>query len=449
MIVMKFGGTSVGGVSQIKRVASIVENNKRDNKCKPVIAVSAIAGVTDKLLNLIENALKGDISKLKEIEKLHHDILHGLDLELTLIDDLLYELSTLTKGIALVKECSLRTKDAIASFGERMSSRIVAAYLNKTAPAKSYTGWEIGIVTDNNYTEAEILDETYDNIKQKLESLNHIPVITGFIAKSKEGEITTLGRGGSDYTAAIVGAAIFASEIQIWTDVDGIMTCDPRVVKDAVTIPKISFVEAAELAYFGAKVLHPKTIIPAMIKNIPVRIKNTHNQTHPGTLILKEIPRQQHPFKAIAFRKNVAFIRLSSSRMLNACGFMARIFEVFKEHDVSVDMVTTSEVTVSITVEEDKKSNLEKVLHKLEKYGSVDVKYKRAIICIVGQDMKYHPECCGKIFSIIGNEKVSIELISQGASQVNISIVVKEDYANNLVNLLNEKLICSNDGICK
>ena len=328
MIVMKFGGTSVGSAERMKVVLDIVKD--RLDK-KPVVVSSAVGGVTDKLIDGAKKALEGEII-MDEIREKHMTIIKDLGLPEDVVDKQLEELKELFHVISETKEYTKKIYDTLVSFGERMSTRMLEAYFNKEGiKAKQYDAFDIGFVTDDNHGDAEILEETYRNIKINLTDFDSVPIVTGFIAKTKEGEITTLGRGGSDYTAAIIGSAIDADEIQIWTDVNGVMTTDPRIVNSAKTIPKLSFAEASELAFFGAKVLHPKTIIPAVDKNIPVKVLNTHEPDNAGSVILNDCGECSTTIKAIACKKNVTLINLTSTRMLNAHGFLAKVFEVFSK----------------------------------------------------------------------------------------------------------------------
>ena len=274
MIVMKFGGSSVGDADRIKNVSDIVKSRLDQ---KPVVVCSAVKGVTDKLIDTAEKAAKGeDVSKeLEEIKKRHHDILKDLELDETLVDSQLDEFFKVVDKIFVMKNMNPELLDEVQSFGERCSIRLVAAYLNKIGiKAEAKDAYDVGMITNPDYGKAEPLPDAEEKIKEEIEKVDGVPVVTGFIGKDSSGHITTLGRGGSDYTAGIIGAALGAT-VEIWTDVNGIMSTDPRVVPEAKTIPNISFNEASELAYFGARVLHPKTIWPAVKKNVPVKVLNS------------------------------------------------------------------------------------------------------------------------------------------------------------------------------
>lgn len=436
-IIMKFGGTSVGSPESISNVLKIVKSRLKKD---PIVVVSAVSKVTDMLLGKARDSEKGS-QDTSGIEKRHYEIMEKLGVDKSVIDD---ELRGLRETFAKIAKEGLnrRMLDLVASFGERMSSKIVAAYLsNNGIKARALFSYDIGFVTDSNFTDAGLDDATYENLKKNvlLNERGIVNVITGFIAKDRKGSVTTLGRGGSDFTAAIIGAAVDAEMVEIWTDVDGIMSADPRIVKNPVSIDEVSFSEAAELAYFGAKVLHPKTMLPAMDKNIPVAVLNTHNPDHKGTIIRKRLAKNGSVFKAISSKKNITTIRIVSSRMLGSYGFMARLFQLFNRYKIAVDVISTSEVSVSITVEG--KENINYLIEELEKIGKVDVHKDRAIVCVVGRGMRDRPGAAGKIFTVCGNEGINVEMISKGASQVNISFVVKNEDADKAVIALHRELI--------
>jgi aspartate kinase len=433
MIVMKFGGTSVGSAKRIKAVANIIKQNLNR---EPLVVVSAVGGVTDRLIEAADKALNGSCN-ISEIQEKHSKILSELNLSEDLVKNELKELNKLLNNISVVKEVTTETLDHVTSFGERMSSKILAAYLNNlNVKAEAHNAYYLGLVTNDIYVDAQPLPVTEENLRKNLNNRNAVPVIT----KNKAGNITTLGRGGSDYTASIVGTALDVEEIQIWTDVDGIMTADPKIVKDAKTIDKISFNEASELAYFGAKVLHPRTILPAMEKNIPVRILNTYNPSGKGTLILKEANKSEQIVKAIAFKKNINLIGICSTRMLMAHGFLARLFKIFDKYKVVVDMIATSEVSVSVTV--DKDENLDNVVKELENIAKVKLEKNKAIVCVVGEGMRHTKGVAGKLFATLGNKGINIEMISQGASEINIGFIVGNEYVEKAVQVLHREFFC-------
>ncbi len=435
MIVMKFGGTSLGNAQRIANVSMII---KEAIYKKPIIVVSAIARVTDSLIALAEESAQGRGDEaLAKIKKFHEGIINELHLSSSLLEKEFEELAFLMNKTKHEKELTTKTLDHFQSYGERLSSKIVSAELNKIGlKAKAFSSWDIGLLTTPDYGNAEPIEESYILIKKALSLTNFVPIITGFIGKTKTGEITTLGRGGSDYSAAIIGNAIDAEEIQIWTDVDGILSTDPKIIPQAKIIPEVSFAEASELAYFGAKVLHPKTILPAMQKNIPVRVLNSFNPDKKGTLILKNPTSQIFKIKAIAVKKNITLIDIESSRMLGAYGFLARIFSIFNKYKKSVDVLATSEVSVSLTI--DNQTHLEEIQEELAKIGRVNIYHEQAIICIVGEGMREALEVPGKTFTLLAKNKIRIDLISQGASQVNITFLVEEKDVERALQLLHK-----------
>jgi aspartate kinase len=293
-------------------------------------------------------------------------------------------------------------------------------------------------MTDDEHGAANpIWNETERIIQLELHSLvNHgeIPVMGGFIAASRSGETTTLGRGGSDYSAALVGAALRAREIQIWTDVTGVLTTDPRLVPEAYTLPILSYEEAAELAYFGAKVLHPKTIQPAVDFSIPVRVCNSHQPAERGTMILSESPETENKIKSIAYKKGITILRITSARMLGSYGFMSALFQVFERHRTVIDVISTSEVSLALTI--DNTHSLENVVRDLERLGKVEVEENNAVICIVGEGLRNTPGLAAKIFSNLSD--INISLISHGASGVNVTFVVKEEFLPEVVKRLHK-----------
>ena len=436
MIVMKFGGSSVGSAERIKAVKEIVKS--RLSK-KPVVVVSAVKGVTDELLDSADRALNGD-TNIEEIKEKHKTILRDLGLNGSLVDKELKELQELLDKISAVKELTPETIDHISSFGERMSSKIIAEYMKKeNIQAEAFNAYDIGLITDSNFGNAEPLECSYAKINSNLSKTEAVPIITGFIGKTKDGRITTLGRGGSDYSATIMGIALHADEIEIWTDVNGILTSDPRVVSNVRTIPKVSFAEASELAYFGAKVLHPKTIYPAMKKDIPVKVLNTYEPENNGTTIVKDVEKAGTVFTAIAFKKNLSTVRIVSSRMLLAHGFLAKIFEIFDKNEIPIDVVSTSEVSVSMSTDNPK--NLDKAIKELEHIGKVTSRKDRAIVCVVGNGMADTPGISGRIFTVCGNLGVNVEMISQGASEINVSFIIKNEDVERTIKALHEELI--------
>ncbi len=421
MIVMKFGGTSVGNAERIENTVNIIKSNLRK---KPVVVVSAVARITDALIRLANESVIGKGEDIFDIIKnTHLEIIEKLKLEKSLLNEDFKELSELMNKTMSSKNLDAKTLDYFQSFGERMSSKIVAAQLNNVKiKAKSFNSWDLGFLTTNDFGNAEPLDSSYTNLRNKIKKISFVPVVTGFVGKTENGDLTTLGRGGSDYSAAIIGAAIDADEIQIWTDVNGIMTTDPKIVKNARTIPKVSFAEASELAYFGAKVLHPKTILPAIRKNIPVKVLNSFDLNDNGTTIVNESQKTHQTIKAIACKNNSTLIHIESGRMLGAYGFLARIFYIFDKYRKSVDVISTSEISVSLTV--DNGENVDNILRELREFANVKISKNKSIICIVGDGMRSTLGISGKIFTILGKNNIHVEMISMGASEINVTFIV-------------------------
>lgn len=447
MIVMKFGGTSVGSAEAIRRTGGIVRA-RLDRR--PVVVVSALSGVTNALIDAARNAQSRKVGPEKshaQLAERHRTVLAELDLPTALVDAELERLGEVLKGIFFLRELTARSLDYVMSFGESMSARMVAAHLTHAGvPAKAWMGWEAGIVTDDAHGEANVRNETWSRVKQKLgqarATSGEVPVVTGFLGRTKAGERSTLGRGGSDYSAAIVGRAIGAEEIQIWTDVSGILSADPRVVPDAFTLRCVTFAEAAELAYFGAKVLHPKTIEPAVQAKIPVRILNTFAPDDPGTLVVAESTEEaERIVEGLAAKKGNTLVNISSTRMLDAAGYLARVFEVLRRHDVSVDVISTSEVSVSLTVDPRHSKQLDAALEELGKVASVRRWENKAIVAVVGEGMQVQPGVAARVFNVMGNAGINIEMISQGASELNITFVVEDAQADDAMRALHAEFL--------
>jgi len=430
MIVMKFGGSSVADAERIKNVAEIVKSKMGR---KPVVVVSALGGATDALISIAKSAQeKKSNGEFAAFFDRHRKAIAELGLKEELIKGDEEELTRLIESISVLNELTSRILDRIFAFGEGMSSKIMAGYMQSIGmPASAYAAYDVGMITDSNFGEADVLPETESLIKGAFGHIDGIPVVTGFIGKDMAGNPTTLGRGGSDYTASIIGAAIGAEEIEIWTDVDGVMTSDPRIVKSAVSIDRVSYEEASELAFLGAKVLHPKTILPAVNKNIPVRVLNTFNPSHKGTVVLKEIEKGSR-VASIACKKGVSVINIYSPNMFGAHGFLKEIFSVFESLKLSVDMVATSEVNVSVTVDE--KHDLKRLVNELSKIAKVEIRNNRAKISLVGNDMLLMPDLFGKLFMSL--KDIRVEMISSSTSEINQSFVVKQEQADEAVRRL-------------
>ncbi|WP_407426035.1 aspartate kinase [Treponema sp.] len=439
MIVMKFGGSSVANAERIRHVASIIQAYKEE---RPVVVLSAMGDTTDHLLDAADMAVNGTVD-IAKVEKLHFDTAKELEIDVPAIKELLEELKFLLTGISMLHELTKRTRDYLVSFGERMSVRMMAAYLEKQGTsAKFYDAWDIGMVSDSNYMSAELLDEVWDNIPKALGDYKNgkqkeIPIVTGFIAKDKNGIITTLGRGGSDLSATMIGAAMKADEIQTWKDVDGILTTDPRIVKEARPVPEVTYEEAQELAMFGAQVLHPRSMIPCRKTGTPVRVKNSYNIKSAGSVIVEKHSGETPRVTAITSVKNVSLIDIQSNNMFGACGFLAHVFNQFLKWNVSVDVIATSEVSVSLTV--NGKTKLEGLVEDLKRGADVTVKSNKAIVTLIC-DASHSSSILEDAFKALHEADINVQMISQGASKVNISMLVDESQANDVVQILHKAL---------
>ena len=420
MIVMKFGGTSVESAGALERVTGIVKS-RLDRK--PVVVVSAMGKTTNRLLHIAELAVSAQRDEaLRELMALRDYHLRESGMERT-VDEHFQELTELVKGLAVLGELTPRSIDAISSFGERLSSLIVTNYFRHHGLNAVHLDSRKVIVTDRRHTQAiPLLEPTYAKLAAAIPTLaaQHVVVMGGFIAATEDGITTTLGRGGSDFTASLVGAGIGAEEIQIWTDVDGMLTADPTICPDAHRVKAISFTEAAELAYFGAKVLHPATVLPAIDRNIPVLILNSRRPQVDGTRIVSQSVASTNVVKSIACKSKVIVLSIRSTRMFMAHGFMRRIFEIFDRYATSVDMVATSEVSVSLTV--DQPEHLETIVRELSEFSEVSVDENQAIICMVGENLAHTPDVAARVFKALG--EINVRMVSQGASALNLGFVV-------------------------
>ena len=432
MIVMKFGGTSVESAAAIERVAGIV---KAREARRPVVVVSAMGKTTNKLLAIAQAAIGGRreeyIRQIHDLRDMHSrearqvvPLSDRAQLDRTL-DEHFQELTELVKGLAVLGELTPRSIDAISSYGERLSSYIVTLAFRHFGMKAEHVDSRDVIVTDRRHTQASPnFPETYARLMKTIPPAvaGSVVVMGGFIGSTEDGVTTTLGRGGSDFTASIVGAGIGAEEIQIWTDVDGMLTCDPTILAGGHRVKTISFAEAAELAYFGAKVLHPATVVPAIEKNIPVLILNSRRPDVGGTRITAESVHCDNTVKSIACKRKITAINIHSTRMLMAHGFLHRIFEIFDRYETAVDMVATSEVSVSLTI--DNTSRLDMILGELRQFSEVSVEHDGVIVCLVGENIRYTPGVARRVFDAM--DGINIRMISQGASLLNISLMVAE-----------------------
>jgi aspartate kinase len=459
---MKFGGTSLEDAAAFERVINIVraESAGREagasSAAAVVVVVSAMSRVTDALLESVELAAKSSTGEATRLLEEHferylrvaraHLSVDAQGPIATAIENARREIVEFLQSLATHSMPRAALQDVVVSYGERLSATTLAAILSETGLPAAHVDARRCIVTTAEHGNAEpLLEETGRRVRAELEPLlqaSVIPVLGGFIGSSEDGMTTTLGRGGSDYTAALIGAALAAREIQIWTDVSGVLTADPRLIKGARTIPRMSYTEAAELAYFGAKVLHPKTIQPAVEQNIPVRICNSRAPETGGTLVGSEAEASPHTVKAIAHKTGVTIVQITSARMLGAYGFLNAIFDVFNRHRTVVDVVTTSEVSVSLSLNDT--VSLPAIITELSELGSVEVESRMAIICVVGEGLRGTPGLAARIFGCLTG--INIHLISQGASSINLTFAIDEAALHEAVSQLHATFFESGQG---
>ncbi|MGA3110780.1 MAG: aspartate kinase [Candidatus Bathyarchaeia archaeon] len=461
-IVMKFGGTSVATGENIRHVANIVVHNAK-NGCRVVVVVSALAGVTNKLLEVADQAKKSDEKHIQAFTKeLLDEHLEAISEAIVnkavrkevsqVIGRTIAELEKVLTGICYVGELTPKSKDYVLSFGERLSAPIVwGALEDLKVESQCFTGKEAGIVTDSNFGEADpLMNFTTHLIRERIGPLLEkgvIPVVTGYIAADQDGVVTTVGRGGSDYTATILGVALDVDEVWIWTDVDGIMTSDPKMVPSAKMLPQLSYQEAAEMAIFGAKAMHPRALEPVIKENIPVRIRSVFHPENPGTLITKEpYANATEVVKAVAMIRDVAMLNVNGAGMVGAPGSYAKVFDVLGKNDINVMMVSTaaSEANISMIIRRGLLgraiSNLEIAL--LDRSGlvsEVSAEDDVAVIAVMGANMKGTLGVASKIFTTVARKGINIRMIAQGSSELNISFVVKEKDGEAVVRAIHEE----------
>ncbi len=456
---MKFGGSSLANTARIKNAARIVQRFLPENKM--VVVASAMNNTTDQLVEIGELARKGENARvgkiLSRIQTLHIKTARAASMKktrrelLNLIDRLNMELEKTVEGISHLRELTPRSRDYLLSFGERLSTPILAAAIqNLGIKTRALTGAEAGITSDERFGEANPLAEvSYHEVRRRLEpmlSRSEIPVVTGFIAATVDGSITTLGRGGSDYTATLLGAALNTDEIWIWTDVDGLMTADPRIVKDARVLPTVSFGEALELSFFGAKMMHPRTMQPAEQRKIPVRIRNSSKLTLEGTLVSsEEIDNGGRVVKAVSMIRSVGIVTVSGTGMIGSPGAAAKVFSALGSSNVNVIMISqgSSEATISCVVARKDVDNAVRALQlALLGQGFVDkvVAEKDAcIVAVVGSGMKGTPGVAARIFGAVARKKINVRIVAQGSSEYNVSFVVSEHEGPEAVRVLHDE----------
>ena len=453
MVVQKFGGTSVADPEAIQRLIQIVRTARSRDGRGPAVVVSAMSGVTDALLGVAAAAgggrLEDALTRLDELRERHVAAACALAAKQAKgvlgqqIDAHFDDLTALARALAVLREVTPRTLDVVAAAGELLSSRIVAAALGDAGIHSEWVDARRAVITNGDHTRAlPLAAETeaalHASVLAAIDA-GRVPVLGGFVGSTVDGHTTTLGRGGSDYSAAIVGAGIGAREIQIWTDVDGMLTADPRVIATPRLVPQLSFAEAAELAYFGAKVLHPSTILPAVERNIPVRILNSRKADGPGTTITAEPPPGATPLAALACKRDVTVVDITSSRMLMAYGFLRRVFEVFERYTTAVDVVTTSEVTVSVTI--DDRRHLEPIVEELSEFSQVTVDHEMALLCAVGDRLRNEPAIAARAVGVL--EEVPLRMISQAASRRNITVILRQVDLPHAMNRLHEEFFAA------
>lgn len=445
MIVMKFGGTSVEDANAICNAAAIILREQRPR----LIVVSACAGITNALrdaaVNASEDKEQSTLRILDALEVRHSAIANELlnqdsaDLFIRALWKDIATLKKLAQSVANLKEVSDRTLDQFMSFGEQWSALILYRFLlQRDVPVELIDARSV-MITDSEFNRATpLFDEIYLRCNELL-SGKQIVITHGFIGATRDGIVTTLGRGGSDYSASIFGAALNAEEIQIWTDVNGILTADPSILPEAQPIPELSFDEASELAYFGAKVLHPSTILPAVRKNIPVRILNSKSPEQEGTFIRDNLKGNRDCIvKSIAYKEGITVITIKSTEMLMSHTFLARLFEIFSRYKKSIDVIATAKVSVSLTI--DDSSNLQKIVDELKEFAEVEIENGKAVFCVVGENMKSYRGVAARIFKALDENDVNVELISDGASHINLTFVIDENQISSAVHALHAEL---------
>lgn len=432
--VLKFGGSSVANRAQIEKVLSIV---RAQHERGPVVVVSsAHKGITDALVSAAKRAASGTYDPDSVISR-QRAVAAELGCPPELLEPLFAELRDLLRGVHLVKELSPRSLDYVSSFGERMSVRCLADFFTREGlAADAHDVWDLGFVTDSAFGRARPLPDYAERVRARFAALpsGRVPVVTGFIGKNEAGEVTTVGRNGSDLTATLLAAALGASEAQIWTDTDGVMTADPSVVGGARNIPHMRFDEAAELAYFGSRVLHPSTLLPAIRAKIPVRVLNTNRPEHCGTVIEEQGVENRERVTSIAYKERQVVVTVEATRMLGEVGFLARVFDVLARQGVVIDVVTTSEVSVSVTA--DDPAAVERALPELEALGRCTVVPGRTILAVVGQHLAKRKGLGAEVLTAIADAGVNVEMVSYAQGSINLQMVIAdEDIANAVATL--------------
>lgn len=439
-IVIKFGGVSLKNSERLKNTASIIKNNL-DKEL--VVVISAIGESTNELILAGTKAAKGIID-YEKVKAIHQNICEELTIDYNLLKEIFKQMEKALLGIKEEKQLSKKNHDLMMSFGERLSIIVLSEYLKLLeVKAQGFNSWEIGLVSNSNYGQASILEESSELIKYNIEKCidqNILPIVTGFISKEKNGNITTLGRGGSDLTASYIAQAIGAERVVLWKDVEGILTSNPKLVKNTRKINCISYKEASEMAYYGAEILHPQAIFPAMEKNIAVWIKNFLDPEAKGTKIVDTIDylKDQSHIKTISYRTDITLIHIESNRMLGHYGFLARVFEVFDALKISVDMIATSEVSISLTLDES--HDLDTLEEALSHFAHVKITKDQSIVSLIG-NTEESTGIFNQAFDILEENNINIKMVSYGASHVNIGFIIDSSKLEKTINALHEGLI--------
>lgn len=456
MITMKFGGTSMGGAERIENVANIIKKEVDKNTDIPIVVVSAMSGVTNQLLEASRIATESK-NKKKEwkgiIDNLRYN--HIEVAEYLIKDEFLHKkadyfinnaashLTEFLEALSVIQELSPISHDEVVSLGEKLSAYLLQSHLNSRGIKAEY--FDLSNIVENKFD--EINANFFENVANRLQSeispiLKNgvIPVLTGFFGKIPKGIIGAVGRGYTDFTASLAGSAFHSSEIQIWTDVDGLLSADPRVIKNTRTLEEVSFEEACELAEFGAKVLHPQTIWPAVKKNTPVRIKNTLNLDSNGTLITKTGAKSKFLCKSVACKKNVTAITITSPGMLLAFGFLSRVFDLFKKHNVSINLVSTAEISITVTI--DQIEMPQKLIDELSEFCVVDIVKSQAVVCAVGEEITKRKEAFAEIFKAVSDAGVTVKAITASSHKINVSMLIDEEDADKTLIALHDKIFC-------
>ncbi|CAB9511551.1 Aspartokinase 2, chloroplastic [Seminavis robusta] len=448
-VVMKFGGSSLADATRVDHVANLIKDQIQEGYRPRAVVCSAMGKTTNALLAAGDFALDGKVC-LDATRELHMQTMDEFKISDSTreeVNALLKECENMLTGVSLIQELSPKSLDQLVSYGERCSVRIMAERLNQIGvPAKAFDAWDVGIVTDSDFGDAKLLPESSGLVRRAFESLdpNVVAVVTGFIGHSPEAKITTLGRGGSDLTATQIGAAMDLDEIQCWKDVDGILSTDPRLVKAAVPVKHVTFQEASELSYFGASVLHPIAMQPAMQSNVPVRVKNSYNPSAEGTII-SNAKTATNLVTALTFKRDVKVLDIYSTKMLGAYGFLARVFGDFEKHKLSVDVLASSEVSVSLTLDKKQKmDSIRELVKDMSPYADVTLTERRSILTLIA-DVKRSSEVLATVFQVFAELGISVKMMSQGASKVNISFILRDDQLDTAVQELHK---CFFEGNC-